>query len=172
MAKKTKNDFEYVVVPHEGVGPIELGMSRDDVIAAMGRYRPTATKSNRLNVDQFHGWGLQAIYMGRKKTVQAIVVCDCGDIYGRNIMRPRYLTPKGIKLLGSAPGRVLERIAEDAECDPFVPKHPGAYCSIDLGLVLYYADFNDRWFGSLLLATPEYIAKYPPEYRVASQTEQ
>ncbi|MDA1016440.1 MAG: hypothetical protein O3A00_18525 [Planctomycetota bacterium] len=168
----SKNVFEYVVRPNEGIGPIRFGLSRDEGATAMGRFRPKSEKNSyRLTADHFHGWAFQVIYLGRQKTVHALFACDSGDVFGRTELRPRYLTAKGSNLFGRGPNQILKRIAKDAECDPFVPGQPGAYCSLELGLVLYYADFADSRFSSLLLATPEYLSKYPPEFRVASQPE-
>ena len=141
-------------------------MSREEVRSAMRPHRPTETREKRLPADLFHGQGLKVIYFGPKKTAQAITVSRGGDIWGRIELRPRYLRDNGMNLFGHPPSRILDRLAQDVQCDPFIEGHPGAYCVLDYGLALHFCDSNDSSFGFLILTTDDYFAKYPPEHRV------
>lgn len=165
----SRSVYDYAIRPHEGVGPIKFGMLQDDVRKAMRPFRPKKSRDGRVLTDLFHGHGLKTIYSGPGGSVQAVKISQSADIWGRIGVRPRYLRTNGMNLFGHHPAKVIDRICLDSVCDPFVDGHPGEYCAPELGLVLHYCDFDDPVFGSLILATDDYLARFPSRYRVRNQ---
>jgi hypothetical protein len=146
-------------------------MSPEEVRSALTRFRPKpGTNENRNKVDRFHGHGLSAVYW--KGKLQSITVHSAGDVFGRTVLRPRWLHSNGFALFSHSPAAVIRRISRDVDCDPFVAGRPGAYCVTEFGLALMYLDFEDSAFGSLQISTADYLDKYPIRHRVAQITAQ
>jgi hypothetical protein len=67
----------YEVVPHVGVGPVRLGMSRDEVRRAMPGERDSFLKGpySKIETDAFHGTAFQVFYGSEPPAVEYIMLC-------------------------------------------------------------------------------------------------
>ncbi len=102
---------DYEVVPHVGVGPVRLGMTREQVRRAMPgpcepfRKGPFA----KHETDGFHGSGFQVFYGGDEPTAEYIQLCT-----GQGL-RAIYA---GVSVFETPADTVVARISRLAPYDP------------------------------------------------------
>jgi len=104
----------YEVLPHVGVGPVRLGMSRDEVRRVMtGPCQPFRKGPFAAHeTDAFHRSGFQVFYGGESPVVDYIELSrDSGFT----------ASYRGVDVFAAPAERVIALFAHDA---PFDPRHP------------------------------------------------
>jgi hypothetical protein len=103
--------IDYEVVPHVGIGPVRLGMSRDDVRRAMpGPCHPFLKGPDASQeTDTFHENGFQVFYSGTAPVAESIELSrDSG-------FRALY---RGVDVFATPADVVVSHVARDAAFDP------------------------------------------------------
>jgi hypothetical protein len=101
----------YEVIPHVGIGPVRLGMSRDEVRRAMpGPCQPFLKAPDASHeTDAFHESGFQVFYSGTAPEAEYIELSrDSG-------FRALY---RGVDIFATPADAVVSHVARDAAFDP------------------------------------------------------
>jgi len=120
----------YDVDPLIGIGPVRLGMTRDEVLAAMGEQPRTFRKTplSTHEADAFRGASFQVFYSGDTPRVEYI------ELSRRAQMKPRY---RGISVFETPAEQLVELISRDAPYDAARREIPDSYIFPTLELSLW-----------------------------------
>jgi hypothetical protein len=152
--------MDYEVIPHVGVGPVRLGMPRDQVRSLMpGPCRPFRKGPDALHeTDAFHESGFQVFYGGTAPVAEYIELSrDSG-------FRALYC---GVDVFATPADELVSRVARDAAFDPDDPELGHAYVFPTLDLSLWRPvtpeetpdDPEGREFSTIGIGTRGYYGK-------------
>jgi hypothetical protein len=151
-----RRDTVYEAIPHLGVGPVKLGMAREEVRRVMPRPHESFLKvpDSKHETDAFHDGGFQVFYTGEAPLVEYIELSrDSG-------FRVLY---KGLDVFATAVDQVLAHVTGDAPFDPANPVLGYAYIFPELDLSLWRPvlpespdDPQGREFATMGLGVPGY----------------
>ena len=122
--------MDFQVVPHVGIGPVRLGMTRDEVRAVMPGQPYTFRKvpDAKHETDGYHECGFQVFYFGPIPTVEYIELCrDSG-------FRAFY---RGVDVFETAADVMVSHVCRDADYDPDDPELGCCYVFPNLELSLW-----------------------------------
>jgi hypothetical protein len=120
----------YQVLPRVGIGPVRLGMHRDEVRRAMGEVPETfrKTEDSRYETDCFHNCGFQVFYGGGEPRVVFIELSrDCGFV---TLYRSK-------DVFSIEASDLIEFVAQDAQFDDQDPELGYSYTFPTLELSLW-----------------------------------
>jgi hypothetical protein len=149
----------YVVQPLVGVGPVLLGMTRDEVRQVMPeKPRPfQKTPNSKYEVDAFHGSAFQVFYGGEQPVVEYI------ELSGGLRVRALY---GDLDVFATPADEVIARISVDADHDKEDPELPYAYIFPGLQLALWRprlpeddGDEDGRYFATIGIDRNGYFDK-------------
>lgn len=131
--------FVYEAIPHGGIGPVKLGMTRTEVHRVMPGPREAFLKGPDAGheTDAFHDSGFQVFYAGNPPVVEFIELSrDSGfrALYG------------GLDVFATPADRVVAQVSADA---PFDPAH------FDLGYSYIFPDLDLSLWRPTLPESPE-----------------
>lgn len=120
----------YHIIPHVGVGPVVLGMRREEVLAKMGAPRHTFRKTpgSRHETDAFEeGHGFQVFYGGDHPTVEYVELSRDGGFVAHY---------DGLDVFAIEADELVRHISEHAPFDPSDSELGYSYVfpSLDLSL--------------------------------------
>src|SRR2546428_7197925 len=120
---------DYTVQPFVGVGPVRLGMSRDEVRRAMPEpSKPfRKAKTSQLETDAFHQNAFQVFYDGDQPTVEYI------ELSRGSVVRALY---RDLDVFATPADDVVAYIARDSEFDQSDQEIPYSYLFRGLQLSL------------------------------------
>lgn len=121
---------DYIVEPFVGVGPVRLGMSRDEVCGAM-RQPPRQLRKGAPSgpvIDAFHQCAFQVFYTGEQATVEFIELSRDGDF------RAFY---RELDVFSTPADEVVAFISRDARYDEAAREFPYSYIFRGLQLSLW-----------------------------------
>ncbi|MBN2587390.1 MAG: hypothetical protein JXA64_07405 [Candidatus Fermentibacteraceae bacterium] len=142
---------EFKVRPHESIGPARLGMTREDIRAALGIPSHIEAAHVKWGIrfpdkDCFYDNAFQVSYGGRMKA-EFIEVSS----------RPDYtVTFDGVPVHGSPPETVVAAIRKHAEPDKADPEYPMNIFFPRLDLSLYREHSEEGRFDAISISTREY----------------
>lgn len=120
----------YEVIPHVGVGPVKLGMTRQDVRTVMPGPCESFLKAGEILVDAFHDCGFQVFYAEGETGPTAEFI----ELSARFDFRAIY---RGIDIFATPADQVLAHVSVDAPFDPDDPEFGYSYIFHDLDLALW-----------------------------------
>jgi hypothetical protein len=140
---------DYTVQPFVGVGPVLLGMSRDEVRRVMPEpakpFRKAQTSQHET--DAFHTSGFQVFYGGDQPTVEYI------ELSRRSVVRALY---RELDVFATPADEVVVHVSRDSEFDHSDPEIPYSYLFRGLQLSLWRptipesdADTEGRYFSTI-----------------------
>jgi len=140
---------DYTIQPFVGVGPIRLGMPRDEVLRAMPEpsepFRKTST--SRHLTDAFHQNAFQVFYSVERPTVEFI------ELSRGSVIRALY---EGIDVFATPADEVVAHISRGSEFDQSDPEVPYSYLFRGLQLSLWRptvpesdTDTDGRYFSTI-----------------------
>ncbi len=149
----------YVIVPLAGVGPVQLGMARDEARRVM----PTPAKPFRKTplseheTDAFHQSAFQVFYRGPSPAVEFIELSRCPDLQVRFHDLSVFDTPADELLSVLADFHPFTCDATDGPCSVIFP-------DIETSLWRPYApdspeDEDGRYFSTIGIGTRGYYTK-------------
>jgi hypothetical protein len=120
----------YEAIPHVGVGPVKLGMTREEVHRVMPGPREYFLKglNPEHETDAFHESGFQVFYGGEMPVVEYIELSRGAGF------RVLY---RGLDVFATPADQVLAHVSGDAAFDPDDPELGYAYIFPDLDLSLW-----------------------------------
>jgi hypothetical protein len=142
---------EFKVRPHESIGPARLGMTRQDIRAALGTPSHIETAHVKWGIgfpdkDCFYNNAFQVSYGSRMKA-EFIEVSS----------QPDYtVTFDGVPIHGSPPETVVATIGKHAEPDVGDPEYPLNLFFPKLDLSLYREHSEEGCFDAISISTKEY----------------
>jgi hypothetical protein len=140
---------DYIVQPLVGVGPVLLGMSRDEVRRAMPEPAKPFRKgrTSRHETDAFHKSAFQVYYGGDQPTVEYI------ELSGGSVVRAFY---RDIDVFATPADEVVAHVCRDSEFDHSSPEIPYSYLFRGLQLSLWRptiqksdSDTDGRYFSTI-----------------------
>ena len=140
---------DYTVQPFVGVGPVLLGMSRDEVRLAMPEPSKPFMKgqTSRCEVDAFHHNAFQVFYDAETVTAEYI------ELSRGSVFRALY---RGLDIFATPAGEVVAYISRDAAFDETDQEIPYSYIFRDLQLSLWRptipesdSDMDGRVFSTI-----------------------
>ena len=140
---------DYTVQPFVGVGPVHLGMSRDEVRRAMPEpakpFRKAPTSQHET--DTFHQSAFQVFYGGDVPTVEYI------ELSGGSVVRAHY---RDLDVFTTPANEVVAYISRDSDFDQTDPEIPYSYLFRGLQLSLWRptipesdTDTDGRFFATI-----------------------
>ena len=120
----------YEVMPHIGVGPVKLGMSREKVRGIMPSPCQAFLKGQNAEheTDAFHDCGFQVCYGGESPVAEFI------ELSRESGFRVIY---RGVDIFATPADQVLAHVSNDAPYDPADPELGYSYIFPDLDLSLW-----------------------------------
>jgi hypothetical protein len=120
----------YEAIPHVGVGPVKLGMTRGEVHRVMPGPRESFLKglNPEHETDAYHDSGFQVFYGGEGPVVEYI------ELSREAGFRVLY---RGLDVFATPADQVLAHVPGDATFDPTAPELGYAYVFPDLDLSLW-----------------------------------
>ena len=118
------------VTPRVGIGPVQLGMTRQAVRGVMpGVYEPfRKSPDDKYDTDAFHNSGFQVFYSGDSPVVEYVELSrDCG-------IRALY---KGVDVFATRANEVVAHVCRDAPFNPADPEIGFSYIFPDLEMSLW-----------------------------------
>lgn len=121
---------DYTVQPFVGVGPVRLGMSRDEVRSAMPEPSEPFRKglTSRHETDAFHQNAFQVFYDGEPPTVEYI------ELSRSSVLRAVY---RDLDVFATPADEVVTYISRDSGFDQSDPEIPYSYLFRGLQLSLW-----------------------------------
>lgn len=136
-------DPSWVVVPGKAVGPIRIGMSQEQVRAAVGEAEQTS-----LGGWEYPAGGYAVLFDKDRHIVDAIVAGDAGSPHGPLVKAFVARTPEGIGM-GSTRTEVLKALGEPtADKKPLGGGEVLSYQGLDLMLVDWAVAHLTVWKAS------------------------
>jgi hypothetical protein len=141
--------LDYTVQPFIGVGPVRLGMSRDEVRRVMPEPAKPFRKAPTLRheTDAFHKSAFQVFYEGDHPTVEYI------ELSRGSVVRAVY---GGLDVFATPADEVVAHISRDSEFDQSDPEIPYSYLFRGLQLSLWRptipesdTDTDGRYFSTI-----------------------
>ena len=120
----------YEAIPHVGVGPVKLGMTREEVHRVMPGPCESFLKglNSEHETDAFHDSGFQVFYGGEGPVVEYI------ELSREAGFRVLY---RGVDVFATPADQVVAHVSGDAAFDPTDPELGYAYIVPDLDLSLW-----------------------------------
>jgi hypothetical protein len=147
----------YVVNPGVGVGPVRLGMHRDEVRAAMGQEPERFLKAgtSRYETDAYHDSAFQVFYEGDEPRVEFIELSGHGGFVAFY---------RGKDVFGTEASDLVEFIARDAPVDDRDPEfgYSFVFPSLELSLwrpVLPEDDPDGEFFSTIGVGVEGYFSQ-------------
>ena len=140
---------DYTVQPFVGVGPVLLGMSRDEVRRAMPEPAKPFRKgrTSQHETDAFHQNAFQVFYGGDQPTVEYI------ELSRGSVVRALY---RDLDVFATPADEVVAHISRDSEFDGSDPEIPYSYLFRGLQLSLWRptipesdTDTDGRYFSTI-----------------------
>ena len=147
----------YVVEPLVGIGPVRLGMSREEVKRTMPDppHSFLKTPHSRHETDSFHGSSFQVFYTGESPTVEYIELSGGAEVRALFGEQSMFETPANELIAVLADQHALETDDDSSPCDvlfpglqmslwrPYTPESPteedGRYfATLGLGVTGYF----------------------------------
>jgi hypothetical protein len=140
---------DYIVQPFVGVGPIRLGMSRDEARRAMQEPPKPFRKGTapKHETDAFHQSAFQIFYGGDQPTVEYV------ELSGGSVVRALY---RDLDVFATPADDVVAYISRDSAFDESDPEIPCTYLFRGLQLSLWRplapesdTDADGRYFSTI-----------------------
>ena len=139
---------DYTIQPFVGVGPVLLGMSRDEVRQAMMEQpKPFRKTKDRYEADAFHQSAFQVFYDGEQPTVEYI------ELSGGSIVRAFF---RELDVFATPADEVVAHISRIAAFDETERELPYSYIFRGLQLSLWRptlpesaTDTDGRYFSTI-----------------------
>jgi hypothetical protein len=150
--------MRFNIIPLVGVGPVLLGMRREDVRVVMGESPREFRKSQDsvYTTDAFHDSAFQVFYSGATPAVEFIELSRGGKVEA-------YLD--GIDVFGSAADDLVAKIGKRASFNPNDPELGNSYEFPELELALWRpfapcgdADPDGRFFSTVSIGVRGYFS--------------
>lgn len=140
---------DYTVQPFVGVGPIRLGMSREEARRAMSEPAKSFRKgtASRYETDAFHQNAFQVYYGGDQPIVEYI------ELSRGSVVRALY---RGLDVFATPADEVVSSVSRDSAFDAADPEIPYSYLFRGLQLSLWRpvipesdSDTEGRYFSTI-----------------------
>ncbi len=152
-------EVTYEVLPHVGIGPVRLGISREESRSVMGEEPETFKKlvDDDTDTDAYHNSSFQ-VFFDRNNTVEYIEVSR-GE--------PLDVTYKGTNVFETKANDLVQMISSDAAFDPDDPELGYSYRFPQLELALWRPivpedddqDSQHHYFSTIGVGRPGYFSQ-------------
>lgn len=148
----------YELIPFHGVGPVLLGMSRDQVQAVMGE-RPDSFKKPPYPslIDAYHKAGFQ-VYFDEDDRVEFIELSS--------LDAPYVVVYRSMKVFEVRADDLVESVSRDTHSEPQQPEPGYSYLFPQLGLSFWRefvpeddTDPDGQFFSTVGIGTREFFAR-------------
>jgi len=141
---------EFKVIPHRSIGPISLGMTRDEVRRILGKPSSVEAAHEKWGIhwpdrDFFFNNAFQVTYDAEFETVH-IEVCATPDYI---------VTFDGIRVHDSPPQEVVDALRKHAKVDDQHREYPTNLWFPDLDLNLYREHSDEDEFDTIGISLPK-----------------